>query len=88
MRHQLLNLWLKKYRPGLAYAAGRELAANAAAMADVLDTTIDVIETSAGIFSTAVRGTTDSVNLGSMAYPIVFSPLTAQQLRRADFLWS
>jgi hypothetical protein len=53
-------------------------------VADILDTTIDVIETTAGIICTATRGTTDSVNLGSMAYPIVFSPLTASQLRRAD----
>ena len=76
---------VRKYGPGLAYAAGREFAANAKAIADVLDTTIDVIETIAGIIRTAARGTTDSVNLGSMAYPIVFSLLASQQLRRADY---
>jgi hypothetical protein len=53
-------------------------------MPGVLGNTIDVMEATAGIMRSAVRGTTDSVNLGSMAYPIVFSPLPASQLRRAD----
>ena len=73
---------VKQYGPGLARAAGESLVGNIKAIPGVLDTTIDFLETTAGIINTAVRGTTDSVSVGG--YAIVFSP-QREMSRRTDF---